>query len=242
MLKNAYEPSDQTVVQACRVLVVDDQPPVRESLRRILRLEGYAVETAADGVEALRVLATDEPDLVLLDVTMPRLGGLDVTRQLRARGRRMPILLLTARDLVGDRVAGLDAGADDYLAKPFALEELLARVRALLRRSPPGAGREPVVVGELRLDPAEQAASRAGSALALTPTEFQILEVLCAAPGRVVRRGAIQERVWGRDLGDGSNALDVHVGQLRRKTEQHGGARLVHTVRGVGYVLREVAA
>jgi two-component system response regulator MprA len=234
--------TDLASVGASRVLVVDDQPPVRESLRRVLRVEGYDVDLAADGIEALRLLDADDPDLVVLDVMMPRVDGLAVTRAIRSRGRRTPILLLTARELVGDRVAGLDAGADDYLVKPFAIEELLARVRALLRRSPPGSGRRPIEVGDLAFDPLERAATRAGRPLHLTRTEAAILELLMAAPGQVLRRAALQERIWGRDLGYASNALDVHVSQLRRKTEAEGGSRIIQTVRGVGYALREGAA
>jgi two-component system, OmpR family, response regulator MprA len=230
--------ADLVVVGASRVLVVDDHPPLRDSLRRLLRCEGYDVTLAADGVEALRILDGDDPDLVVLDVMLPGLGGLDVTRTLRLRGRRTPILLLTARDLVGDRVAGLDAGADDYLVKPFALEELLARVRALLRRSPPGAGRSPVTVGDLTFDPVARAATRSGRPLQLTRTEAAILELLIAAPERVVGRGIMQERIWGRDIGYGSNALDVHISQLRRKTEADGATRVIETVRGVGFTLR----
>jgi len=225
-------------MHAPRILVVDDDPPVRESLRRVLRIEGYDVAVAGDGADALQRVAAEDPDLVVLDVMMRRVDGLDVTRTLRARGSRTPILLLTARDMVGDRVAGLDAGADDYLVKPFALEELVARVRALLRRTPPGSTREPVVVGDLVIDPVEQSATRAGQALGLTRTELAILELLAATPERVVTRGAIQERIWGKDLGYGSNALDVHVSQLRRKTESAGGERLIQTVRGIGFALR----
>jgi two-component system response regulator MprA len=230
--------ADHVVVGASRVLVVDDHPPLRASLGRLLRSEGYDVAFATDGIEALRALDADDPDVVVLDVMMPGLGGLDVTRTLRVRGRRTPILLLTARDLVGDRVAGLDAGADDYLVKPFAVEELLARVRALLRRSPPGAGRRPIQAGDLTFDPAERSASRGGRPLHLTLTEAAILELLIAAPGRVVGRGVLQERIWGRDIGTVSNALDVHISQLRRKTEESGEPRVIETVRGVGFVLR----
>ncbi len=223
-----------------RVLVVDDDVAVRESLRRALRLEGYDVELAADGGEALQRLDSngDDPDLVVLDVLMPNVDGLQVCRQLRRTGRRVPVLMLTARDEVADRVAGLDAGADDYVVKPFALEELLARVRALLRR----AADEAVDVlhfADLELDPATREVRRDGELIELTRTEFALLELFMLNPRQVLTRSIIFERVWGYDFGFGSNSLDVYIGYLRRKTEAGGKPRLIHTIRGVGYALRD---
>src|SRR3954468_15123094 len=223
-----------------RVLVVDDDVAVRESLRRALRLEGYEVELAADGGEALQLLGAngDDPDLVVLDVLMPNVDGLEVCRQLRRTGRRVPVLMLTARDEVADRVAGLDAGADDYVVKPFALEELLARVRALLRR----AADEAVDVlhfADLELDPATREVRRDGDLIELTRTEFALLELFMLNPRQVLTRSIIFERVWGYDFGFGSNSLDVYIGYLRRKTEAGGKPRLIQTVRGVGYALRD---
>ncbi len=223
-----------------RVLVVDDDVAVRESLRRALRLEGYDVELAADGGEALERLESngDDPDLVVLDVLMPNVDGLQVCRQLRRTGRRVPVLMLTARDEVADRVAGLDAGADDYVVKPFALEELLARVRALLRR----AADEAVDVlhfADLELDPATREVRRDGELIELTRTEFALLELFMLNPRQVLTRSIIFERVWGYDFGFGSNSLDVYIGYLRRKTEAGGKPRLIHTIRGVGYALRD---
>jgi two-component system, OmpR family, response regulator MprA len=223
-----------------RVLVVDDDVAVRESLRRALRLEGYDVELAADGGEALERLESngDDPDLVVLDVLMPNVDGLEVCRQLRRTGRRVPVLMLTARDEVADRVAGLDAGADDYVVKPFALEELLARVRALLRR----AADEAVDVlhfADLELDPATREVRRDGELIELTRTEFALLELFMLNPRQVLTRSIIFERVWGYDFGFGSNSLDVYIGYLRRKTEAGGKPRLIHTIRGVGYALRD---
>ena len=223
-----------------RVLVVDDDVAVRESLRRALRLEGYDVELAADGGEALQRLESngDDPDLVVLDVLMPNVDGLEVCRQLRRTGLRVPVLMLTARDEVADRVAGLDAGADDYVVKPFALEELLARVRALLRR----AADEAVDVlhfGDLELDPATREVRRDGGSIELTRTEFALLELFMLNPRQVRTRSVIFERVWGYDFGYASNSLDVYIGYLRRKTEAGGKPRLIQTIRGVGYALRE---
>jgi two-component system response regulator MprA len=223
-----------------RVLVVDDDPAVRESLKRALRLEGYDVALAADGAEAL-VAADDsgsEPDAIVLDVLMPNVDGLEVCRTLRRKGSRVPVLMLTARDEVQDRVAGLDAGADDYVVKPFALEELLARVRALLRR----AGDEAVDVlrfADLELDPATREVRRDGELIDLTRTEFALLELFLLNPRQVLTRSVIFERVWGYDFGFGSNSLDVYIGYLRRKTEAGGRSRLIQTIRGVGYALRE---
>jgi two-component system response regulator MprA len=221
-----------------RVLVADDEPAVRTALRRALTLEGYDVDLAADGEEALRGVVERPPDAIVLDVLMPPPDGLEVARTLRAGGNRTPILMLTARDQVSDRVAGLDAGADDYLVKPFALEELLARLRALLRRS---SGRDGDVLrfGDLTLDPATRTVERNGRPIDLTRTEFNLLELFLLNPRQVLTRSLIFERVWGYDFGPTSNSLEVYVGYLRRKTEAEGEPRLIHTVRGVGYALRE---
>ena len=232
-----------------RVLVVDDDPAVREALVRRLAFEGYEVDAARDGLEALDRLAGDRgahPDLVLLDVTMPGLDGLTATRRIRAAGDTVPILLLTARDTLGDRVAGLDTGADDYLAKPFSGDELLARVRALLRRGragrcaapPPGTdGR--LVFRDLVMEPLTRTVTRAGRRLELTRTEFTLLRLFLGHPRRVLTRAAILREVWGFDFEPASNTLDVYVMYLRRKTEAGGLPRLIHTERGTGYVLRE---
>ena len=223
-----------------KILVVDDEPAVRESLRRALGLEGYDVALASDGSEALETIADDsaEPDAIVLDVLMPRVDGLEVARRLRAQGVTTPILMLTARDEVRDRVAGLDAGADDYLVKPFALEELLARLRALLRRTETGSG-ELLRFSDLELDPRAREVRRAETPIDLTRTEFALLELFMLNPRQVLTRSVIFERVWGYDFGYGSNSLDVYIGYLRRKTEAAGGPRLIQTVRGVGYALRE---
>jgi two-component system response regulator MprA len=222
-----------------KILVVDDEPAVRESLRRALQLQGYEVALASNGVEALERLGnTDEPDAVILDVLMPELDGLAVCRRLRLSGSRLPVLMLTARTEVDDRVAGLDAGADDYLAKPFALEELFARLRALLRRTGTGSG-EILRFADIELDPATREVRRAGEPIELTRTEFALLELFLLNPRQVLTRSVIFERVWGYDFGGGSNSLDVYIGYLRRKTEAGGGPRLIQTVRGVGYALRE---
>jgi two-component system response regulator MprA len=220
-----------------RILVVDDELAVRESLRRALALEGHEVELAADGREALATIARSTPDLVVLDILMPELDGLEVSRRLRAAGDRTPILMLTARAEVEDRVAGLDAGADDYLGKPFALDELHARVRALLRRTP--SSDEPLRFADLTLDPGARMVSRNGRPIELTRTEFALLELFIRNPRRVLTRSEILVEVWGYDFGPTSNSLEVYVGYLRRKTEVDGAPRLVQTVRGVGYVLRE---
>ncbi len=222
-----------------RILVVDDDAAVRESLRRALGLESYEVEIAGDGTEALERLSGEpEVDAVVLDVSMPRLDGLEVCRRLRRDGNALPVLMLTARDEVADRVAGLDAGADDYVVKPFALEELLARLRALLRRTAPD---ETAVLrfSDLELDPATRRAVRGGDPIELTRTEFGLLELFLRNPRQVLTRSVIFERVWGYDFGFGSNSLDVYIGYLRRKTEAGEKSRLIHTVRGVGYALRE---
>ena len=218
---------------------MDDEPAVREALRRALQLEGYEVALAADGAEALTALADRPADAVVLDVLMPRMDGLEACRRLRAGGDRTPVLMLTARVEVADRVSGLDAGADDYLVKPFALEELLARLRALLRRA--GAdGRAPLLrYAGLVLDPAAYEVRRGDRPIELTRTEFALLELFLRNPGQVLTRSVIFDRVWGYDFGPSSNSLEVYVGYLRRKTEAGGEPRLIHTIRGVGYVLRE---
>jgi two-component system, OmpR family, response regulator MprA len=222
-----------------KILVVDDERAVRDSLRRALELEGYDVELASDGDEALHRLGSNgEPDAVILDVLMPGTDGLEVCRRLRRDGRRVPILMLTARDEVENRVAGLDAGADDYVTKPFALDELLARVRALLRRTTTGSG-EVLRFGDLELDPGTREVRRAGEPIELTRTEFSLLELFMLNPRQVLTRSIIFERVWGYDFGFSSNSLDVYIGYLRRKTEAGGQPRLIQTVRGVGYALRE---
>jgi two-component system, OmpR family, response regulator MprA len=212
---------------------------VRDSLRRALELEGYDVELAADGEEALERLAQNgEPDAVVLDILMPRMDGLEVCRRLRREGHRLPVLMLTARDEVENRVAGLDAGADDYVTKPFALEELLARLRALLRRTTSGSG-EVLRFADLELDPKTREVRRAGEPIELTRTEFSLLELFLLNPRQVLTRSVIFERVWGYDFGFSSNSLDVYIGYLRRKTEAGERPRLIQTVRGVGYALRE---
>jgi two-component system response regulator MprA len=221
-----------------KVLVVDDERAVRDSLKRALELEGYAVGLAADGGEALEKVEAEPPDAVILDVLMPGTDGLEVSRTLRSSGNRVPVLMLTARAEVGDRVAGLDAGADDYLTKPFALEELLARLRALLRRTADGSG-EALRFADLELDPRTREVRRGDAPIELTRTEFSLLELFMLNPRQVLTRSVIFERVWGYDFGYGSNSLDVYIGYLRRKTEAGGKPRLIHTVRGVGYALRE---
>jgi two-component system, OmpR family, response regulator MprA len=222
-----------------RVLVVDDEPPMRTALTRALELEGFGVALAADGDEGLSQISELAPDLVVLDVMMPRLDGIGVCRELRGRGDRTPVLMLTARDAIADRVEGLEAGADDYLVKPFALEELLARIRALLRRTAVGEGEVPRSFADLSLDPVACRACRGARMIELTRTEYLLLELLLRNPGRVLTREVIFDRVWGYDFGPRSKALDVYIGYLRRKTEAGGEPRLIHTVRGFGYVLRE---
>jgi two-component system response regulator MprA len=222
-----------------RILVVDDERAVRESLRRALELEGYEIELAEDGAQALeRLEAEPEPDAMVLDILMPGVDGLEVSRTLRRKGSKLPILMLTARTQVEDRVEGLDAGADDYLTKPFALEELLARVRALLRRTSDGTG-ETLRFADLELDPGTRDVIRGGERIELTRTEFSLLELFLLNPRQVLTRSLIFERVWGYDFGFASNSLDVYIGYLRRKTEAGGKPRLIQTVRGVGYALRE---
>ena len=221
-----------------RVLVVDDEPAVCQALDRALRFEGYETEMAGDGLGALSVMAERPADAMVLDIAMPRVDGLEVCRRLRAAGDQTPILILTARVSVSERVAGLDAGADDYLVKPFALEELLARLRALLRRSGPPDD-EVLRFADLSLDPATREVARADRQIELTRTEFLLLELLLRNARQVLPREVIFDRVWGYDFGANSNSLEVYIGYLRRKTEAGGEPRLVHTVRGVGYVLRE---
>jgi two-component system, OmpR family, response regulator MprA len=220
-----------------RILVVDDERPVRDALERALRLEGYEVDVAADGQAALVGLARRSADAIVLDVLMPVLDGLETCRTLRRHEDRTPVLMLTARHEVTDRVAGLDAGADDYLVKPFALEELLARLRALLRRTI--GGDELLSFADLTLDPGTREVHRGGRTIELTRTEFLLLELFMRNPRQVLTRDVIFDRVWGYDFGPASNSLEVYVGYLRRKTEAEGEPRLIHTVRGVGYALRE---
>jgi two-component system response regulator MprA len=221
------------------ILVVDDEPAVRDSLRRALELEGYEVELASDGEEALGLLSGDrEPEAVILDILMPGVDGLEVCRRLRKSGNTLPVLMLTARAEVDSRVAGLDAGADDYLPKPFALAELLARLRALLRRVTTEST-DVLRFADLELDPGTREVSRGGRPIELTRTEFSLLELFLRNPRQVLTRSVIFERVWGFDFGPTSNSLDVYIGYLRRKTEDGGAPRLIHTVRGVGYALRD---
>jgi two-component system, OmpR family, response regulator MprA len=222
-----------------RILVVDDEPALRAALQRALRLEGFDVTLAEDGDAALRLVQRDAPELVVLDVLMPALDGLAVCRRLRRAGDRTPVLMLTARDAVSDRVSGLDAGADDYLVKPFALEELLARVRALLRRTVNGDPHGVLRFADVSLDPATHEVRRGTREIELTRTEFLLLELFLLNPRQVLPRSLIFERVWGYDFGPSSNSLEVYVGYLRRKLEADGEARVIQTVRGVGYALRE---
>ena len=227
-------------MSSVKIMVVDDERAVRESLRRALELEGYEIELAADGGEALARLDGEAapPDILILDVLMPGMDGLEVCRRVRRSGSQIPILMLTARDAVENRVAGLDAGADDYVTKPFALEELLARVRALLRRTANGSG-EVLRFADLELNPGTREVHRGGEPIELTRTEFSLLELFLLNPRQVLTRSIIFERVWGYDFGFASNSLDVYIGYLRRKTEAGGRPRLIQTVRGVGYALRE---
>ncbi|MGW4246918.1 response regulator transcription factor [Nocardia sp. NPDC004722] len=222
---------------SAKVLVVEDDPNVRSTLEQLLRFEGYRVSVACDGREALDLLETDRPDLAVVDVVMPRLDGLSLCRTLRRRGDRLPILVLTARGQAGDRVAGLDAGADDYLGKPFDTEELLARLRALLRRSAPA---EPAVlaVADLSLNPATREVRRGDRLLELTRTEFDVLELLLRNAPVVLTRGQIYEHIWGFDFDTESRSLDVYIGYLRRKTEEGGAPRLIQTVRNVGFTVK----
>ena len=221
-----------------RVLVAEDDRSVRESLVLALELEGYEVEAVGDGEKALAAFAASEPDVVLLDVMMPFVDGLTVCRRLRARGTRVPILMLTARHEVADRVSGLDAGADDYVVKPFALDELTARLRALLRRTSVTGEETTIQVGDLELDPLGRTASRAGVALDLTKTEFDLLELLMFNQGIVLGRSQIYEEIWDYDFGPDSKNLAVYISYLRRKVDDDHDVKLIHTVRGVGYTLR----
>jgi two-component system, OmpR family, response regulator MprA len=222
-----------------RVLVVDDEPAVRRALERALKLDDYEVSLAADGQEALDALAADPADAVVLDIAMPRVDGLEVARRMRQAGDRTPILMLTARDAIDDRVEGLDVGADDYLVKPFALKELQARLRALLRRAGEGDESEQLGFADLVLDPMAHEVHRGDRLIELTKTEFLLLELFMRHPRQVLSRSQIFEHVWGYDFGPTSNALGVYMGYLRRKTEAGGEPRVLHTVRGVGYILRE---
>jgi two-component system response regulator MprA len=223
------------------ILVVDDDQAVRDALRRALRMQGYDVTLAGDGEEALLKLRANPgaTDLLIVDILMPRLDGLEMTRRLRADGNQLPILMLTARDQVADRVAGLEAGADDYLVKPFALEELIARVRALLRRLGSDETATTLTFADLELDTGTREVRRGDEVLTLTRTEFALLELFLRNPTQVLTRSVIFDRVWGYDFGYGSNSLDVYISYLRKKTEAGGKPRLIHTVRGVGYALRE---
>ncbi|MEV7235254.1 response regulator transcription factor [Streptomyces sp. NPDC051020] len=227
-----------------RILIVDDEPAVREALKRSLAFEGYDTEVAVDGLDALARAESYAPDLIVLDIQMPRMDGLTAARRLRATGTTTPILMLTARDTVGDRVTGLDAGADDYLVKPFELDELFARIRALLRRSSyaAAAGGVPddnvLAFADLRMNLATREVTRGSRRVELTRTEFTLLEMFLAHPRQVLTREQILKAVWGFDFEPSSNSLDVYVMYLRRKTEAGGEPRLVHTVRGVGYALR----
>lgn len=225
------------------ILVVDDDQAVRDSLARSLQYNGYEVSMATDGLDALAKLASENADAVVMDVMMPRLDGLDTTRMLRDNGNDVPILILTARDAVGDRVDGLDAGADDYMVKPFSLDELLARIRALTRRvkSEHEEPSEILRFGDLELDTATRGVSRGGRRISLTRTEFALLQVFMEHPNHVLERGWLLNEVWGFDFPTTANSLEVYIGYLRRKTEQEGEPRLIHTVRGVGYVMRETA-
>jgi two-component system, OmpR family, response regulator MprA len=235
------EPVSTAPAPRPRVLVVDDDKAVRESLRRSLEFNGYDVSLASDGAEALAGIAATDPDVVVMDVMMPRLDGLEATKALRKAGNDLPILVLTARDAVGDRVEGLDAGADDYLTKPFALQELLARLRALLRRAVPREDDLDETIGfsDLTMDIATREVKRGERLIELTRTEFTLLEMFLRRPRRVLERSFILEEVWGYDFPTTANSLEVYVGYLRRKTEAEGESRLIHTVRGVGYVLKE---
>ena len=232
-------PETPGIICLVRILVVDDDRSVREALRRALTLGGYDVDTVEDGREALMRLSTSAPDAVVLDIGLPEVDGLEVCRRVRGAGDRTPILMLTARDAVSDRIDGLDAGADDYLVKPFDLGELKARIRALLRRANGGGDPGALKFAELALDPDRHGVAVGESFAELTRTEYQLLELLMLNPRSVLTHSVIYERVWGYDFGPASNALRVYVGYLRRKLQQAGARDLIHTVRGVGYSLRE---
>ena len=234
------KPSRPGSIDAVKILVVDDEPAVRNALDRALRLEHYDVRLAGDGADALAQLAALPADAIVLDVAMPGIDGLEVCRRLREAGDRTPVLMLTARETIDDRVAGLDAGADDYLVKPFALRELHARLRALLRRTDtPRPGQDVLRFADLSLDPSTREVHRGDRLVELTRTEFELLSLFIEHPRQVLTRAQIFEQVWGYDFGSTSNALSVYMGYLRRKTEAGGEPRLLHTVRGVGYALRE---
>ena len=224
------------------VLVAEDDKQIREALERILKFEGYRPIPVGDGAAALEAVAEHEPDLVILDVMMPFVDGMSVARRIRDRGDRRPILMLTARTDVSDRVAGLDAGADDYLPKPFEMDELLARVRALLRRAGLQDESATLSCGDIELDPERRIVTRAGAEIDLTRTEFEILRILMTNPEIVLSRTVLYEKIWGYDFETSSKSLDVHVGYLRRKLEEHGGDRVIHTSRGIGYAIRPVPA
>ncbi len=226
-----------TATSLSRVLVVDDEESVRQALERALRLEGFAVDVAAGGEPALEAASVTPPDVIVLDVVMPDLSGIEVTRRLRGQGNQVPICILSARDEVADRVEGLRVGADDYLVKPFALEELVARLHALLRRTPTG-GSAPIRVGDLSVDPARRLVERGNRELELTNREFELLEAFARHPGMVLSRSQLLEHVWGYNFEVDGNVVDVFIGYLRRKLEADGEARILHTVRGVGFVLR----
>ncbi|OYN90173.1 response regulator transcription factor [Parenemella sanctibonifatiensis] len=229
-------------MQQQTILVVDDDQAVRDSLARSLKYSGYEAITANDGVDALAMLSSHRPDAIIMDVMMPRLDGLETTRMLRANGNDVPILVLTARDAVGDRVDGLDAGGDDYMAKPFALDELLARLRALVRRVRPSEEREHdklLSFDDLSMDLQTREVRRAGRKISLTRTEFALLQTFMEHPRRVLERSWLLNEVWGFDFPTNANSLEVYIGYLRRKTEAEGETRLIHTVRGIGYALRD---
>jgi DNA-binding response OmpR family regulator len=226
-----------TAMSLSRVLVVDDEESVRQALERALRLEGFAVDVADGGEPALEAASVAPPDVIVLDVVMPDLSGIEVTRRLRGQGNQVPICILSARDEVADRVEGLRVGADDYLVKPFALEELVARLHALLRRTPSG-GSAPIRVGDLSVDPARRLVHRGSRELELTNREFELLETFARHPGMVLSRSQLLEQVWGYNFEVDGNVVDVFIGYLRRKLEAAGEARMLHTVRGVGFVLR----
>jgi two-component system response regulator MprA len=222
-----------------RILIAEDDQRLRESLARVLTFEGYSVDFATDGAEALAAIADKHPDVIILDVMMPNLDGLTACRRLRSGGDRTPVLMLTARHEIGDRVAGLDAGADDYLVKPYSLDELLARVRALLRRTAVDDADPVLRLGDLSLDPRRRLVTRGERVLDLTKTEFDLLELLLLNVGIVLTRDQIYSQIWGYDFETSSKSLDVYISYLRRKTEEHGEVRLIHTIRGVGYTARD---